>query len=134
MQEFSRKDIIYAWNLNLPVIIFKEGKEVCRGTKINNPEMENLLGLMDHTYFVPLAQKNKLLKYLTGQLFIGILCGYVFSVVSFLFLIMVFFGKDVRSMIVLLPFPIMCASLGVFFIKMAKRSHKKICSILYRKS
>jgi hypothetical protein len=134
MQEISSKDIIYFWNLGLTVVIFKNGQEVMRGDKKKSPSIENMIlaGDGNYSFFIPFENKNRFLKYLIGQFCIGIFCGYIFSIISLMFIVILFFLKDIRSALALSPVLLFTLSAAIGNLYISNNAYKRMRRVLMK--
>lgn len=78
------QDAKYYLSLGLTLVVKHQGLEVIRGNQ-NTPQMHNFLNLKDHQYFVPINRRNRFLKYLAGQVFIGYFLGGIFGLLAAMF-------------------------------------------------
>lgn len=130
LREFSKLDVQYAWNLGLNVVIFKDQKEVVRGNKKNNPEMKSMIGSGEYSFFVSMENNHRVLNFLTGQIFIGFFCGYVFSLISLGLLGLTFLAKDIHAVFMMLPILLFTVGFAVVHILIGKRALKKFNRIV----
>ena len=83
MVKINVKDIKYYNSLNLNVIVKQRGSVIASGVQVE--QLDQYLSNPECEFFVKRSKTHRFYKYLTGQIFIGYFCAYVFGAISLMF-------------------------------------------------